>query len=223
LLLVGALALVAGTRAACAAPLPDAIPVEVFAALPTIEDPKLSPDGTKVAGKIAVKGKQVLLVQPLFGGGKPAALAEGNADINWWNWVNDGWLVVGAGDDTTLYGDDYYATRVFGVSADMKTVKAVDPSHVGIQADDVIWYAQDGSPRILLSKETGIDDESQWYPSVFDVDVSTGRAKIVVILRTKSGTGEPTGRATCATESSGTTAGSAGSSTVDRKAASSSA
>jgi dipeptidyl aminopeptidase/acylaminoacyl peptidase len=179
IVLLGALALAAGARVS-AAPLPDAVPVEVFAALPMIEDPKLSPDGTKVAGKIAVNGKQMLLVQPLFGGAKPAALAEGKIDINWWNWVNDDWLVVGAGDDITLYGDDFYATSIFGVSADMKKVKPVDPARTGIDADDVIWYAQDGSPRVLLSKETGIRDESEWYPSVFDVDVSTGHAKQVV-------------------------------------------
>jgi len=178
-LLLGALTLAAGARV-WAAPLPDAVPVEVFAALPMIENPKLSPDGTKVAGKIAVNGKQALLVQPLFGGAKPAALAEGKIDINWWNWVNDDWLVVGAGDDVTLYGEDFYATSIFGVSADMKKVKPVDPSRTGIDADDVIWYAQDGSPRVLLSKETGIHNAAEWYPSVFDVDVSTGRAKQIV-------------------------------------------
>jgi dipeptidyl aminopeptidase/acylaminoacyl peptidase len=180
---LGALALAAGARAVSAAPLPDAVPVEVFAALPLIEDPKLSPDGTKIAGKIAVRGKQLLLVQPLFGGGKPAALAEGKVDINWWSWVNDGWLVVGAGNDITLYGEDFYATTIFGVSADMKSVKEVDSRRTGIDADDVIWTAQDGSARVLLSKQTGIREDSEWYPSVFDVDVSTGRAKLVVYSR----------------------------------------
>jgi dipeptidyl aminopeptidase/acylaminoacyl peptidase len=163
-----------------AAPLPDAIPVDVFAALPAVERPKLSPDGTKMAAKIAINGRQLLIVQPLFGGGKPSALAEGKIDINWWEWVNDNWLVVGVGDDDVLYGEDIYVKRVVAVSADMKTVKFIDKDRSGIEADDVIWYARDGSPRILLSKETGIDNESQWYPSVFDVDVSTGKTRLVV-------------------------------------------
>lgn len=176
----GALALVAGSRSVVAAPLPDAVPVEAFAALPAIDNPKLSPDGTKIAGKIAINGKQVLLVQPLFGDGKPAALAEGKIDINWWEWVNDNWLVLGVGDDDVVYDEDVYITRIAGVSADMTTIKWVDPNRTGIDADDVIWFAEDGSPRVLLSKETGIQSESQWYPSVFDVDVSTGKAKLVV-------------------------------------------
>ena len=176
----GALALVAGSHAGIAAPLPDAVPVEVFAALPAIDHPKLSPDGTKIAGKIDINGKQVLLVQPLFGDGKPSALAEGKIDINWWEWVNDNWLVVGVGDDDVLYDEDVYVTRIAGVSADMKTIKWVDPNRSGVDADNVIWYAEDGSPRVLLSKETGVENETQWYPSVFDVDVSTGKAKLVV-------------------------------------------
>ena len=176
----GALALVAGSHAGIAAPLPDAVPVEVFAALPAIDHPKLSPDGTKIAGKIGINGKQVLLVQPLFGDGKPSALAEGKIDINWWEWVNDNWLVVGVGDNDVLYDEDVYVTRIAGVSADMKTIKWVDPNRSGVDADNVIWYAEDGSPRVLLSKETGVQNETQWYPSVFDVDVSTGKAKLVV-------------------------------------------
>ena len=176
----GALALVAGSHAGIAAPLPDAVPVEVFAALPAIDHPKLSPDGTKIAGKIGINGKQVLLVQPLFGDGKPSALAEGKIDINWWEWVNDNWLVVGVGDNDVLYNEDVYVTRIAGVSADMKTIKWVDPNRSGVDADNVIWYAEDGSPRVLLSKETGVQNETQWYPSVFDVDVSTGKAKLVV-------------------------------------------
>ena len=177
---VGALALAGGAAVAAATPLPDAVPVEVFAALPGIDGPKLSPDGRKVAAKIEIDGQQYLVVQPLFGGGQPTALAQGRVDINWWKWVNDDWLVVGVGDDINLYGYDLYAKSILGVSADMKTVREVDKNRVGVEADNVIWIARDGSPKLLLAKSTGIHEESEWYPSVFDVDVSTGKAKMIV-------------------------------------------
>ena len=177
---VGALALAGGAAVAAATPLPDAVPVEVFAALPGIDSPKLSPDGRKVAAKIEIDGQQYLVVQPLFGGGQPTALAQGDVDINWWKWVNDDWLVVGVGDDINLYGYDLYAKSILGVSADMKTVREVDKNRVGVEADNVIWIARDGSPKLLLAKSTGIHEESEWYPSVFDVDVSTGKAKMIV-------------------------------------------
>ena len=182
---VGALALAAGTSASSAPPLPDAVPIEVFAALPTIENPRLSPDGTKAAAKLAIQGEQLLIVQPLFGGGKLAAMTANRSDLNWWEWVNDNWLVVGIGDELNLYGEDLYARQIVGVSADMKTVNRIDPNRNGVQADDVIWYARDGSPRLLLSKSTGVETADEWYPSVFDVDVSTGRAKMVVPGKTE--------------------------------------
>ncbi|GAA3902854.1 S9 family peptidase [Sphingomonas limnosediminicola] len=176
--LISGLALFASARG-LAGPLPDAVPIEAFAELPTIESPDLSPDGTKIVAKIAVRGKQVLLVKSLFGGA-PVSMAQSDIDINWWRWVNNDWIVVGVGDEVNLYGEDLYATSIVGVSADMKKMLAVDPQRTGLVADDVIWIAQDGSPRLLLSKETGIKTESEWYPSVFDVDISTGKAKQVV-------------------------------------------
>ena len=126
----------------------------------------------------------MLLVQPLFHDGKPAALAQGRWDINWWSWVNDDWLVVGAGDDIVLYGEDQYFKTIISVSGDMKKLIAVDKDHLGLVADDVIWIARDGSPRDLLAKETGVEEASDWYPSVYDVDVSNGRVRLVVPSRT---------------------------------------
>ncbi|MBD8678040.1 alpha/beta hydrolase family protein [Sphingomonas sp. CFBP 13720] len=156
------------------------IPVEVFAAPPAIETPKLSPDGTLVVSKHVIGGKQTLVVTPLFGGGAPRSLGAGDdLDINWWRWVNDGWLVIGVGTQMKLYGIDVYVTRVIGLSADMKTVNRIAWDKSGLRADDVLWTAKDGTPRILLSRQTGIDAEDDWNPSVFEVDVSTGKSRRV--------------------------------------------
>lgn len=89
-----------------AAPLSDTIPIEQFAALPFIESPRLSPDGTKVAAKVAINGKQSLVVNSLFGKGAQKALPPGKLDINWWRWVNDDWLVVGLGDQDKIYEEE---------------------------------------------------------------------------------------------------------------------
>jgi dienelactone hydrolase len=177
---IGALALWAGSSGLAAPPLPDAVPIEAFAELPEIADAELSPDGLRIAAKMSVGGEQILVVHSLFGDVPPAALRAGNVDLNFWSWVNDNWLVVGVGDERTLYGEDIYIRRILGVSADMKKVHGIDEQRSGIEADDVIWVARDGSPKLLLSKSTGIHEVSDWYPSVFDVDVSTGKAKKIV-------------------------------------------
>ncbi len=160
------------------------VPLAVFAQLPTVESPRLSPDGSRVAAKSAVGGQQVLVVTSLFGEGKRAMLATPEeTDINWWRWVNDDWLIVGVGAQQHLYGHGVYVTRVLGITADFKTSHRFDWRTSGVNADDVLWVAHDGSPRILLSRQTGIETEADFDPSVFEVDVSTGKSNRVAAGR----------------------------------------
>lgn len=47
---------------ATASPIAGAPPVEVFAAPPFLEGPKISPDGTRLVAKMLVRGEQMLVV-----------------------------------------------------------------------------------------------------------------------------------------------------------------
>jgi acetyl esterase/lipase len=156
-------------------------PVEDFAALPFMEGPKLSPDGTKVASKIAVGGELYLAVMPLFDDGKPSLIRAGESDINWWSWVNDSWLVVGVGDTVRIEFEDFYIRRALGVSADGSKLVPLAWREAAQNADDVIWIANDGTPRVRLALQKSIylSDEGFW-PEVIEVDVSTGKSKSVV-------------------------------------------
>ena len=166
-----------------AATMDDPIPVEAFAALPVIDEPKLSPNGTRIAGKMAIDGTQYLMIVQVAAGtnAKPAVVKVGpTVDINWWRWVGDHWLAVGLGSQDMIYGTEIYVTRVIGLSADAKVMKRLDWEKSGIRADDVLWTARDGSPRILLAKQTGIASEMDYWPSVFEYDLSTGRGRRIV-------------------------------------------
>ena len=166
---------------------PDApVPVEAFAALPTLDSPKLSPDGTRIAARMAIGGRQALVVFPLYDkDAKLATMATGSkVDVNWWRWVGNDWLAVGVGAQDQLYGEEIYVTRVLGVSADMKKTTRIDWTGSGIRADDVLWAARDGSPRILLSRQTGIDTMEQFYPEVAEADLSTGRVRRIASPQT---------------------------------------
>ena len=155
-------------------PAADPIPVEVFAALPAIETPRLSPDGTKVAAMVGVKGKQVLVVTNLFDKVPPKVLPPGKVDINWYRWVNDDWLVVGLGDKDKIYDQDVYVTRIAGVKADMSKIVPLGWTKTGLDADDVLWIAHDGSTKIVTSKSTGYFVPEDYMPSVWSADVATG-------------------------------------------------
>jgi len=92
-----------GKPAATANVDPDAIvPVEAFAELPRFESPRLSPDGTHIAAKMAIDGVQHLVVAPLFGGRPVATRIGRDIDINWWRWVGDGWLAVGTASNNPM-------------------------------------------------------------------------------------------------------------------------
>jgi hypothetical protein len=168
-------------QAVAAASSPARRPVEDFAALPFMEGPSLSPDGTRVASKIAVDNILYFAISPLFGGGKPSLFRAGDGDINWWRWVNDDWLVLGIGDVIKVQGEDFYIRRALGVSAEGSKMVQLAWRDAAQGADDVIWIADDGTPRIRLALQKSIylSDENFW-PQVIEIDVSTGKSRTVV-------------------------------------------
>lgn len=156
-------------------------PAADFARLPLMEGPVLSPDGTLVAAKLVVGGKQMLGIVPVSGGA-PRIIGAGDLDLNWWQWANDGWLVVGIGNNVSVPGTDgMYARRVLSISADGRKINKL-LFHVAAQrADNVLWFADDGTPRILLAMQKSIyGTDPGFWPEVLEVDVSTGRSKRVV-------------------------------------------
>jgi dienelactone hydrolase len=179
-----AAAVLLGGAPVAAAPLADAIPLEAFASLPTVERPQLSPDGSKVAALVAVNGKQALVIASLFDPNQKKAMPAGEVDINWWRWVNDDWLVIGIGDTDQITGEEIYVTRIAGVKADMSKLVPLHWKQTGQDADDLLWVARDGSSRILMQKQTGYFTYEDWYPSVWEADVSTGQVRKVVPSQT---------------------------------------
>src|ERR1700712_4118189 len=68
---------------------PDVVPpLAAFAKLPFMERPQLSPDGPRVAARIAVQGKLRLAIIPIGDMAKTALIDPGNFDLNSWSWVN---------------------------------------------------------------------------------------------------------------------------------------
>lgn len=187
--LFGALALTsAAVATAGAAPPAKPAPAETsaarpaahFAALPLMEGPKLSPDGTRIAAKLAIRGEQYFAILPLAGG-TPRLIPSDGKDINWWRWVNDRWLVAGIGATDKVFGTELYVSRAIGIEADAQKIVPLAFHEAAQNADDVIWIASDGSPRIRLAlqKSLFIDEEGFW-PEVVEVDVSNGKTKRVV-------------------------------------------
>lgn len=158
-------------------------PAEQFARLPFVAGPKLSPDGTKVAAVVASNGRQMLAIYR-FAAAESERLSLvklDEVDLNWWQWVNDDYLIAGVGGPAKALGPDFYLRRLVGISADGKTVRPLVPNRAAQQADEVIWVANDGSARVLLAMQTSLyADDLGFWPAVYEVDAATGRNRRVV-------------------------------------------
>lgn len=157
-------------------------PVEAYAALPFMQGPELSPDGKKVAARIGIRGQQYLAVVPLDRSqGKIQTFAIGEMDVNFWRWVNDDWLIVGVGTESEAEGQKWYVTRLVSVKADGTAINKIGWREAqGQNADDLVWIASDGSPRIRFSMQASIYYGQDFWPKVVEADVTTGRIRTVL-------------------------------------------
>lgn len=153
-----------------------------FAQLPLVANPILSPDGKLIAGRLGIKGEQYFAIIPVDGS-PPRFIPTEGSDLNWWQWVNDEWLIIGVGGRAP-FGQvgEAYIRRAIGIRADgQKSVQLITKSKVvGQNADNLIWRASDGSPRVYLSLQRSIySHEAGFWPEVVEFDVSTGASKLV--------------------------------------------
>lgn len=150
-----------------------------FAQLPFIEAPSLSPDGTRVAARIAVQGKMRLAIIPLADTTKAKLLDPGDFELTSLQWVNNDWLLLRAGEMQPVDGDSWYVSRAFGVRADGGKINVLAMPTTGQNGADILWIARDGSPHALIAMQNSIYMDENFWPQVRDFDVSTGKSKIV--------------------------------------------
>lgn len=175
-----AAATVAQTPPAAPAAVPR--PIEQFAELPALVGPKLSPDGKRIAARVAIKGQQYFAILAVEGQAPPQLIATGKGDLNWWQWVNNDWLVVGVGDKVPVPdAGEWYVRRAVGIAAADGKVVPLVTRDAAQNADDVLWTARDGTPRVLIAYQSSLEPSNiNFWPQVAEVDVSTGKTKRVV-------------------------------------------
>lgn len=170
------------TAPSAAPPARAPLPVEAFADMPNIEDPELSPGGKHVAAKITMAGKQYFAVMTPGVEGKPKLFGAGEADVNWWRWVDDDWLIIGIGQSQPVAGESWYIRRAiaFQPSSD-RIVHLAPPKYTAQTGDNVIWVSNSGEPRVLISYQSSIFvSEPGFWPRVDEVMLNTGKRRTVV-------------------------------------------
>jgi dipeptidyl aminopeptidase/acylaminoacyl peptidase len=146
-----------------------------FGRLPFMTGPVLSPNGKNVLTLLDGGDRKVLGIVALDApGSKPKLVDLRDTDLIEWNWVNDDWFYIRLGDEGMIADTPMYVTRIVGVSADGKTFKPISLRTPGQHAD-VIWTAEDGTPRVLMTQQKSSFLGLDFWPSVVEADISTGR------------------------------------------------
>ena len=173
----------AATASAADAP----VPVAVFARIPFMSQPVLSPSGRYLAVNLRVSGHQNLAIidlqnraaQPLLVGTEGEFDRLNDVSIDNWVWADDDNLVVQASSLQVIQGQRYTDQRVIGfnrVSGRLTVLGSRDALLVG----RILWRSRSGSPRLLLERvSTQHGYEGLNMPEVVEVDVVTGAFRVV--------------------------------------------
>lgn len=161
------------------------VPVSQFANRATLQMPRLSPDASKMAAKVSYKGVEYLAIFDLTGKTptdyflKTEAYKEfGDRRIISWRWVGNRTLVVTAasGEIGMFEGE---MGRLFSYDVEGKKLAPLAWKDAAGSASDII-HVDHKNERLLLSRTSlTYGYEYLGRPEVIDVDVRTGRFKLV--------------------------------------------
>jgi dipeptidyl aminopeptidase/acylaminoacyl peptidase len=162
-------------------------PVSVFARLPEMQQPRLSTDGKALALRLRVNGEQVLAVLALDeADARPQIVArdsefdqrEGFRTTSW-RWIDPDTLLITVSQRTTLDGDRIDATRVIAYNRRTRATIRLGWEGTFIRSN-LLWMSREGPPRIRLSRLVeGRGTERLSNPEVIEVDVATGRTRLI--------------------------------------------
>lgn len=158
------------------------IPAGVFAQLPKMAMPRLSPDANHIAYLAPIQGKRNLIITPIDGSRPPEAIpAVEETDISWFEWVNNERLVVSYRYTNTI-GGDFVRTALFSVHiaepgyVDMAREPRERDRNPRVRArpqmrDRVIDFLPNDPDHILLAIDSDFDGRAE----IRRVNVATGR------------------------------------------------
>ncbi len=169
-------------RAAPPAP-PARLPLTAFAELPFVTRAEISPDGTRLAGLLAVGGTQRIAVISLFNKEERiiAVAVPDGTQATWLRWVNDDNIIAGLVALLPVETEKFYVSRVIAINRTTGKMTKLLWNLNGQNVADVLWVPTDGRSEILMAGQATVYSNLEgFWPAVFQVDVTTGRNKQVV-------------------------------------------
>jgi len=173
--------------------LADPAPLQAYATLPFLKDPRMSPDGMSVAMVSPIRDSLALVSRKIDGSGTTVLNASDEADPEWFHWKSNNRLMAGLRFVAYSANHEYAAhTRLIFIDPDGKEPIWAKLNKEERPGTTILWDPSNRTPQFqdrVISLERNNPDEilmavtppSDWiHPDVMRVNVHSGVAKTVV-------------------------------------------
>lgn len=142
----------------------------VFARLPLINGPKISPNGERILFSTQSGGKTVVAFRGVTDSTLHPIVLPDRLDLNWYRWASDNRILISVSQTVRWFDSD--ARRSYLLSVDTATLKPifVGRDSQGLEGDDLLYVDPSGDWALLSIQRTPYD-----YPSVFKAYLDTGK------------------------------------------------
>lgn len=151
------------------------LPAAALAEAPFVTEPKLSPDGMRLLGRMSVEGAKVLGIAQLDGPGLEIVPIPPENELVAFRWAGNGRVLLTMGARFNWSGNgEEYVTRLFVYDLAAGKAQAIGPNSPSTRGDDVLWVDPDGK-SLLLSIQLKLTE----WPSILSIDLSNNKIKTV--------------------------------------------
>jgi dipeptidyl aminopeptidase/acylaminoacyl peptidase len=159
----------------------------VFGKRPFMRNPVLSPDGTKIAVMMSKDGVDNLgYIDVTKPGSAPVFFAQaeefreaGDRNIAGWRWVGNRTIVLTMASREILGGSRSDIARLVSYDIEAKTLKPLAWDGAGGNGARIM-HIDDENERLLVQRDVLKDGSYSANPEVIEVDVRTGKFKIIM-------------------------------------------
>ncbi len=164
------------------------VPTWVFGKRPFMQGPRLSPDGSKIAVKLARDGKEFLglidltapQAKPLFIMANDEYRDVGDRTVASWRWIGNDTVVVTLASREAIFGQRVDVTRLVGYNIKTKKLTPLAWENATGFASGIKWIDHD-TGKFLLERNSNAYGTERWQlPEMVMVDVNTGKFTIVM-------------------------------------------
>ena len=158
------------------------LPVAAFGQLPFVEHAEISPDGTHWAGLLGIGGSQVVAILNLFDKKEKIvrmSVPDGT-QVRWLRWVNADNVMVGVDALQAIEASDWYISRTIALNRISGKLTLLLWDLGGQNAGEVLWWPHGNSNEVLISGQNSIYEGEDWWPAVYQVNVTNGHQRVVV-------------------------------------------